>query len=123
MWDRARPHLAEALEHARGTHTVEDVLRLAGEGKLQLWVGDRSAAVTEILHFPQKRALNLFLAGGDLAEIRRAQPGIEAFGRGMGCDFMMFSARLTPAARPRSGWERACPDFTADWIAMSKELA
>lgn len=122
MWVRARPFIAEALEHARGTHELADLVKATMDGHVQLWVGERSAAITEILNFPRKRGLNLFLVGGDLDEIRAAQPGIEAFARGHGCDFIMFSGRLSRAGRARSGWERSLPDFSPDWIAMHKEL-
>jgi hypothetical protein len=122
VWERATPFLEEALAHAHGTHLLEDVAKGVAEGRLQLWVGERCAGVSEILTFPRRRALNLFLAGGDLAELRTLQPGVEAFARGAGCSMMLFSGRLTGAARRASGWSRIWPDYQPNWISLSKDL-
>ncbi len=120
LWERARPHIEDALAHAGGTHAIEDVLGGIAEGRLQLWVGDRCAGVSEILNFPRRRVLNLFLAGGDMAEMRTLQAGLEAFARGSGCQAAMFSGRLTRSAV--SGWPRAWPDYHPTHICMTKEL-
>ena len=122
LWSRARPWLQDALAHAGGTHEIEDVLGAIGEGRLQLWLGERCAGVTEILTFPRKRMLNLFLAGGDLDEMKTLQAGLEAFARAHACDGMMFSGRLTRAARRASGWGRAWPDYQPTHISFCKEL-
>ena len=122
-WERASPLLQEALVHARGTHEIEDILRGVAEGQLQLWVAERSAAVSEILRFPRKRVANLFLAAGDLDELQAGLAGMEAWARGQGCSSLMTSARLTPAAaRKVSGWTRAWPSWEPGWIVMHKEL-
>lgn len=125
MWARAAPILERALEHAHGSHTLEDVKKGVMAGALNLWVGEKSAAVSEFLTFPQVRALNLFLAAGDLDELHQALPGIEAFARGGGCERLMFSGRLDPSdgRRARSGWEVLMPGFTPTHIALCKELA
>ncbi len=122
LWRRARPFLEEALEHANGSHQLEDVVKAIGDGQLQLWLGERCAGVTEILRFPRRRVLNLFLVGGDLAEMKTLQPGVEAFARGHACTAIMFHGRLTGAAKRSSGWARAWPDYEPQWICMSKDL-
>jgi hypothetical protein len=122
LWDRARPYLEDALGHSGGTHLIEDVAKAIGEGKLQLWLGERSAGVSEILVFPRKRVLNLFLAGGDLEELKSLRAGVEAFARGCACDGVMFSGRLTQAARRASGWNRAWPDYEPSHVCFRKEL-
>jgi len=122
LWARARPFLEDALAHAHGTHEIEDVLGAIGEGRLQLWLGARCAGVTEILTFPRKRMLNLFLAGGDLDEMKALQAGLEAFARAHACDGMMFSGRLTHMAQRASGWGRALSDYRPTHISFCKEL-
>ena len=121
-WARARPLLEEALRHCGGTHELEDVLKAIAEGRLQLWLGERSAGVSEILTFPRKRVLNLFLAGGDLGEMKTLRAGVEAFARGHACQGVMFSGRLTDAARRASGWSRAWPAYAATHISLCKEI-
>ena len=123
MWTRATPLLQRALEHAHGTHELEDLVKAIMAGQLQLWVGEKSAAVSEILTFPRKRALNIFLAAGDMEELQACIPGMAAFARGHGCDRLMFSGRLDQVDGRRSGWERLMPDFTPTHIALSKELS
>ena len=122
LWARARPLLQDALAHAHGTHEIEDVLGAIAEGRLQLWLGERCAGVTEILTFPRKRMLNLFLAGGDLGEMKTLQAGIEAFARAHACEGLMFSGRLTAAAQRASGWGRAGAGYRPTHICFCKEL-
>ncbi len=120
-WARAEPHLSDALAHARGTHELEDLITGFAQGRLQLWVGERAAAVSELLTFPRQRALNIFLAGGDLKELQRGLPGMEAWARGQGCEAMIMSVRLS-RSRKRSGWEGAFPEWEAGWIVMHRRL-
>ena len=122
LWDRALPHLEDALAHASGTHRIEDVFRALSAGELTLWMGERCAGVSEILVFPRRRVLNLFLVGGDLHEMRKLQPGIEAYARAQACAAMMFHGRMTAAAKTASGWARAWPDYDPKWICLTKEL-
>jgi hypothetical protein len=127
FWLRAEPFIAEALEHANGSHTVEDVLEGIAKGDLQLWVGESCAAVSEILRFPRKRALNMFLAGGDAEDLKRLAPGVEAFARARGCSMVMSTARLSGGAkrglRRLVGWLSFWPDYEPGHILCTKDLA
>ena len=107
LWAKARPYLEAALEHSNGTHHVDDLPPMFQNAELQLWVGERCVAVSEFLNFPRKRRLNVFLAGGDLSEMRAMRPGVEAFARANLCDGVMFSGRATEAVKRTSGWGRA----------------
>ena len=91
-WARCRPYLQAALEHASGTHGIEDVAQLVEEGRAQFWPGARCAVVTEFYDYPKLRACNFWLLGGDLTELLAMLPAIEAWAR------WMYSA----GARPRS---------------------
>jgi hypothetical protein len=121
-WARAAPLIEQALEHAHGTHRLEDVMKGVLDGRLQLWVGKKSAAVTEVLSFPRLRALNVFLAAGEMSELSACLAGMEAWARGCGCERIMFSGRLDPADRRRSAWERWHAGWTPSWITLFKEL-
>ena len=88
-WARCRPYLQAALEHAGGTHGIDDVARLVGQGRAQFWPGARCAVVTEFYHYPKLRACNFWLLGGDLAELLDMLPAIEAWARGQGCRRML----------------------------------
>ena len=125
-WNRARPFIEDALEYADGTHTVEDVLDGILRGSLQLWIGERCAAVSEVLSYPRKRALNMFLAGGDLRELQGLVPGVEAFARARGCSTVMATARLTAGAQRRLpklvAWVAAFAGYVPGHILCTKEL-
>lgn len=115
--EQARPHIEAALGYSTGTHTFGDVVRMVDEGRLQFWPGPHSAIVTEIIEYPQQRTLHYFLAGGNLAEIERMLPEIEAWGRAQGCT----AASLTG----RKGWERTFlkrEGWTSSLVVMTKEL-
>lgn len=121
LWGRAKPFIEAALEHANGTHTVEDVAAQIIEGKLLLWVGERCACVSEILLFPRKRFMNVFLAGGDLKEMKAMRAGVEAYARGHLCDGVMFAGRLTPEAK-RQPWTRAAGGYGPTHVSFLREF-
>lgn len=117
-WERCKPYIEAALHHARGTHTVDDVWAAVQIGDAQFWPGERSAVVTEILHFPRKKALHFWLCGGDLKElVETIRPAIEAWGVEQGC------AVATTAGR--NGWRRALEGhgYEPAWHVCTKELA
>lgn len=60
----------------------------------QLWLGERSAIVTEIVG----DAIHVWLGAGDLAELLNMRPLIEQAGREWGCKRATIDGRL--------GWDR-----------------
>ena len=61
----------------------------------QLWLGERSAIVTEIVG----DAIHVWLGAGDLNELLEMRPLIERYGREIGCTRITGDGRL--------GWQRA----------------
>ena len=98
-----RRRLNRALAVAGNTHAPEDVAQAIKEGRMQAWTEGRSLVVTEVLEYPQAKALNVFLAVGSLDEVMAIQPRIEAFGREHGCKVMRMEGR--------KGWRRVLPDY------------
>lgn len=92
-----------ALDVAGKTHGPEDVARAVSEGRMQAWTAGDSLIVTEVLAFPKAKALNVFLAVGNLDEVMSLQPALEAFGREHGCTVMRMEGR--------KGWARVLPDY------------
>jgi hypothetical protein len=85
--------------------------------RYQLWPGQSSAVVTEILVYPKLKNLHFFLAGGNLDELKKMRPHIEAWGKSVGC------TRVTRAGR--KGWERTFlkdEGYEPQWFILSKEL-
>lgn len=98
-WSRCAPWIEAALEHA-GTHTLADVEALVRTRECRFWAGREAALITEVQVWPQRKVLLLWLAGGDLDELRdELRPMAEAYGRDQGCDVVRISGR--------QGWVRA----------------
>jgi hypothetical protein len=93
--DWLRPALTDA--------SVEELLAELSSSRAQLWLGERSAVVTELTGDREDRCLHIWLAGGDLKEILRLRPGVEAWARGQGC------RSVTIDGRP--GWSRVLRRF------------
>ena len=96
--EHSRPYLEAALEYSGGTHLLEDVVDMLVSGRGQLWPGKNCAAVTEIIAYPRKKVLHVFLAGGKMDQLMDMIEGVAAWGRGQGCSSMTMAGRL--------GWER-----------------
>lgn len=111
-----RKYIEDALEYAGGTHTLDDIWNGVIKGDFQLWPGEKSAIITEIQIFPQKKVMNIFLAGGDLDELIKMEKSVRAFAETIGCNSMSISGRrgwLRIFAR--DGWDEIC-------TTISKEL-
>lgn len=113
-WTRCEPWLAAALEHAGGTHTLDDVRQACLEGRAQFWPGRNAAIVTEINVYPQMKAVWFFLTGGALEELLAMKPVIEAWAKGLGC--------TRAECGGRSGWERVLKDYQKFCVVLTKEL-
>ncbi|MBN9535027.1 MAG: hypothetical protein J0H10_16930 [Alphaproteobacteria bacterium] len=100
-WARCRPWIEAALPSTRGTHTIQDIEEGIAEGRFQFWPGKKSAIVTEIVVYPQYKALNFFLVGGDLSElINEMEPAITRWAKhAYGCKCVALIGR--------KGWARA----------------
>lgn len=96
---RLESHIAAALEHSGGTHTVEDIYIGIAMGQFQFWPLPNSAVVTEIIVYPRKKVLNYFLVGGKMEELQELFPATKEWGKSQGCDTLMGTGRL--------GWARS----------------
>src|SRR6266566_973102 len=90
--------LAAALEHAPGTHTLDDIREGVKTGAFQLWPGCDSAILTQVHVYPRSKVLCIFLAGGHLDELRGMLPHVLAWASGLGCQSAFIAGR--------SGWAR-----------------
>lgn len=95
MWlDWLRPAFEETDEF--------EVIAALRAGHAQIWPGDTAAMVTQVLNCEDGRCLHVWLAGGDLAGVMALKPGVEAWGRAMGCDYVSIIGR--------PGWARLLRD-------------
>jgi hypothetical protein len=115
-WQRCKPWIEAALPHTGGTHTIEDVERDIMSGRMALIPRERSAFVVELIAYPRLRALHIFLAGGDLSELKSFDPHMDRIARSLGC------SRVTIAGR--KGFARALKDlgFREKWTVLAKDV-
>jgi hypothetical protein len=89
--------LQKALDQMGNTHSLEDILALIDSGEMQSFAQGDTWAVTQIVDFPRKRILELFLIVGDLKDFRGLYNLILAFAEEQGCALLRGYGRF--------GWE------------------
>lgn len=113
---RCRGWIEAALEYSGGTHTFKDVVDGIASGRMQLWPARNSCVVTEIVVYPQKKVLNVFLGGGELEELAGMHGDVIKWARAQGCTAVSISGR--------KGWERAFRRY--GWqplhVTLTKEI-
>jgi len=113
-FQRSWPHLKKALRLTGGTHTKRDIFDGIAVGDFQLWPGRRSAALTEVIKYPQMRAVRIFLAGGQLDELKKVERNITAWAK------EIDATRIEIAGR--RGWLRSLDDYQETCTWMHKEI-
>jgi hypothetical protein len=98
LLEHCRKWIEDALEYSGGTHDFQDVADGILSGRMQLWPAEKGCAVTEIVEFPKKRTLNVFLAGGEMDTIVDMLKSAETWGKAQGCSAMTVAGR--------KGWKR-----------------
>jgi hypothetical protein len=96
--DRCQPWIEAALEKSGGFNTWDEVCDGIRSGKMQLWPAEHGCIVTEIVVYPNVKALHVFLAGGKLDEILQMTENVKEWARKQGCSFASFDGRF--------GWEK-----------------
>src|SRR5262245_38578511 len=111
-----RPWIEAALEYSGGTHTIQDIKAAIEAGRMGLIPLERSAFVVEIVEYPRLKALHIFLAGGDLDELRSCNARMDATAKALGC------SRITIAGR--RGFVRTLKDlgYRERWSILAKEI-
>jgi hypothetical protein len=115
--ERCRPYIEAALEYAGGTHEFSDIVDSVKAGQMQFWPGRSSAAITEIVVYPRSKALHVFLAGGEMAELITMIDSAVIWGRAQGCNAMTMAGR--------KGWEKvlARQGWNPVMSVMEREIA
>jgi hypothetical protein len=113
---RCRPWIEAALDRCGGTHIFEDIVQGVLTGNMQLWPAEDAAAITEIVVFPRKKILNIFLAGGNMDTIVDMNESAAAFAKANGCDALTIAGRR--------GWARVLLDhgWSAQFTTLTKEI-
>ena len=57
-----REWIESALEYSGGTHDFKDIVDGVIAGDMQFWEAPKGCAITEVIIFPKKKVLHIFLA-------------------------------------------------------------
>lgn len=101
---------------ARGSHSFDDVVQAIFDGSMQFWPAPRGCAVTEIIQYPKKKVLHIFLAGGEMDQIVDMDSSAVEFARLNGCTAMSIAGRR--------GWAKVLKDkgYEEAYTVLAKEL-
>ena len=99
-FDRCAEFLRPSVERfSFGNHDLDDIRAWVMAGKMQLWPGERSALITEIVQHPARTGLHVAYGGGDLEELKTMPPRLREWAKQKGCDHWTCAGR--------AGWARA----------------
>ena len=107
MRSHAAAHgLRRALDIPNGTHDFIDVAEGLYRGTMQLWPAEKGCIVTEIVVYPKKKALNVFLGGGELDQILDMHENVIEWAKRKGCECLMMTVALA-GKKPleKHGWK------------------
>lgn len=115
QWARFRDQFAQAMEGS--LYKVDDLELMIASGSAYFWPGKDSAVVAQRVVYPSGEAVMQTLwAVGDIDEVVRLAPGIEATARLVGCSSMLVEGH--------AGWARVLKAQGYDrWsVTLRKEL-
>jgi len=96
--ERCRPWIEAALEYSGGTHYFIDIAEGLYKGIMQLWPAEKGCIVTEIVVYPRKKVLNVFLGGGDLEQILDMHENVIEWAKAQKCEALTMTGRF--------GWKK-----------------
>lgn len=98
--------MERALREGGGTHTLDDLLEEIRAGSKQSFVYGSTWAITQVLDFPRKRVLELFMVVGFGCELAILEEKIINFGKEIGADFIRTQGRRGWKNKAREmGWK------------------
>lgn len=97
-WLKSRKYILDALKRGIDSHSEKDVFYAIARGDAQLWTGQKSACVTEIVTYPNFKSIRFWLAGGNLEELKEMEQPICEWAKSIGCKNAQIIGR--------KGWSR-----------------
>ena len=91
-WQRCKPWIEKAVKH-QDEYSIEDVEEILRQGFFTLWPGKNSAIITQIVNFPQIKAINIHFAGGEFQELQSMLSNIEQFAKDTGIKRLYLGGR------------------------------
>ena len=110
-WRRCRKYLEPALD---GSYELEDVWDEIKSGRAAFWPFPNGAVVTQVCEYPRRRVLRVWLAGGNLDELRRSFGFLDELAEELGCQCIEIDGR--------KGWGRVMDGFKQQRVVYTKEV-
>ena len=112
---RCRPWIEAALDYSR-THDFGDIVKACFAGEMQLWAGPDACLVTQIVTFPKRKVLHVFVAGGEMEAVLRRSDDVVEWGKAQGCQDLTLTGRM--------GWQRVLKQrgYGSAFITMERKL-
>ncbi len=109
IWPKIEAQVGEALARSGGRFEARDVLAALYEGRQQLWLHAGKdidlVVITEVIQYPRKRALSIFLCVGRNRDSWIGHlADLESFGAERGCTLIEAWAR--PGWARVLGWKK-----------------
>lgn len=100
--------MSRALREGGGTHTLQDLLDEIKAGTKQSFAYGSTWAITQVLDFPRKRVLELFMVVGVGCELAILEEQIVKFAKEVGADFIRTQGRKGWKHRAKEmGWKHS----------------
>lgn len=100
---RCQSWIQDALDKGDDTHDFVHIVDGIMEQRFQFWPHADCCVITEIIDYPKKRVIHVFLAGGDFASIIQLEPNIIEWAKSIGCTDVSLSGR--------KGWLRRLKQY------------
>ena len=104
--------LRRALRAGGDTHTVDDLFSEIASGHKQSFAYGSTWAITQVLDFPRKRVLELFMVVGKGDELSLLEGEIIKYAESIGADFIKTQGRVGWRRRAKEmGWTQTHSTF------------
>ena len=113
---RCKDWIQSALDKGGNTHDFKDIVDGVLSGHMQLWPGEKGCGVTEIVVYPKKKVLHVFLAGGEMKTILEMEKDAIKWGKSQGCEAASISGRI--------GWKKVLDEYgwSPQQMVLVKEI-
>ena len=105
-FQRCSHWIQAALDKGNDTHDIEHIFDGLVRGDFQFWANKECCVITEVIDYPKKRVLHIFLAGGSLEAISDLEEDAIKWAKSIGCtDFTLSGRKGWLRALRDNGWE------------------
>jgi hypothetical protein len=114
--NRCRHWIEAALDRGGNTHLFSDIVDGVKQGTMQFWPAPDACAVTEIIVYPRKKTLHIFLAGGNMDTIVDMDESAVHYAKAIGCDGVSVAGR--------KGWQKVLSKkgYSPFIVSLAKDI-